>query len=244
MHHNETGRIPYLIGKVTACLHTLPVETHIITRCISCDKRETKGICTILINHLQWIDTIAEGFTHLTSLTVSYQSVDQYRIKWNLSGVLQSGEHHTDDPEENNIISGYKSAGWIEIIHLFRIVRPAKSTERPQRRREPGIQRIRILTHRLPAFWTIAAAFLCYNHLSAVITVKCRNLMTPPELTGNTPVVDIVQPVLINLAETVRDEVYFPVLLAAFAISSIFTNHCGLIIGSTVVLHLSWVPTL
>ena len=32
-------------------------------------------------------------------------------------------------------------------------------------------------------------------------------------------------------------------LIAGFAISSIATNHCGLIIGSTVVLHLSWVPT-
>ena len=53
-----------------------------------------------------------------------------------------------------------------------------------------------------------------YNgDLAAVITGISRDTMAPPELTGNTPVVDIVQPVLINLAETVRNEVYFAVLL-------------------------------
>ena len=44
--------------------------------------------------------------------------------------------------------------------------------------------------------------------------------MAPPELTGNTPVVDIVQPVLINFAEAVRDEVYFAVLLCFAGCSS------------------------
>ena len=35
VHHNKPGRIPYLVGKITACLHTLPVETHVVARCIS-----------------------------------------------------------------------------------------------------------------------------------------------------------------------------------------------------------------
>ena len=76
-----------------------------------------------------------------------------------------------------------------------------------------------------------AAAFRAYRrctlgngHLAAVITIISRNPVSPPELTGNTPVVDIVQPVLINLAETVRDEVYFPVLLC-FAGSGSHIRH-------------------
>ena len=64
-----------------------------------------------------------------------------------------------------------------------------------------------------------------YNRdLATVITGIGRDTMTPPELTGNTPVVDIVQPVLINLAETIRDEVYFPVLLC-FAGSGSHIRH-------------------
>ena len=64
-----------------------------------------------------------------------------------------------------------------------------------------------------------------YNgDLATVITGISRDTMAPPELTGNTPVVDIVQPVLINLAETVRDEVYFPVLLC-FAGSGSHIRH-------------------
>ena len=68
MHHNETGCIPYLIGKVTAGFYTFVVETHIVTRRITCNKGETKCVCTVFINNLQRVNTIAEGLTHLTSL--------------------------------------------------------------------------------------------------------------------------------------------------------------------------------
>ena len=36
IHHNKSGSIPYFICKVTACFYTFIIETHIITRCITC----------------------------------------------------------------------------------------------------------------------------------------------------------------------------------------------------------------
>ena len=41
------------------------------------------------------------------------------------SSLLIAGEYHTDYPEENDIISGYQYVGWIEIIKLLGILRPA-----------------------------------------------------------------------------------------------------------------------
>ena len=48
--------------------------------------------------------------------------------------------------------------------------------------------------------------------MTAFCAGPCRNLMTPPKLTGNTPVTDIFHPINISLAETVRDELSLPFL--------------------------------
>ena len=45
-------------------------------------------------------------------------------------------------------------------------------------------------------------------HLTAVIAVVCRNPVTPPELTGDTPVLDAGEPVLIGLDIIVWDELH------------------------------------
>ena len=58
-----------------------------------------------------------------------------------------------------------------------------------------------------------AAAFRAYRrcalgngHLAAVITIISRNPVSPPELTGNTPVTDALKPVQIGLSEALRNE--------------------------------------
>ena len=66
------------------------IETHVITRRITCDQCHTKCICTILIDDLQWIDTISKRFTHLTSLRVTNQTVDKYGVERCLSGMRVS----------------------------------------------------------------------------------------------------------------------------------------------------------
>ena len=60
---------------------------------------------------------------------------------------------------------------------------------------------------------------LCYYGFSAVITVICRDPVTPPELSGNTPVSDIVCPVEVGLFHSLRDQLDVPVL---------YSFYCGL----------------
>ena len=68
VHHDEAGCIPHLVGEVTAGLHPLPIEAHIVAGRISGDQRETQCIRAVLINHLQRVNTISQGLTHLASL--------------------------------------------------------------------------------------------------------------------------------------------------------------------------------
>ena len=51
-----------------------------------------------------------------------------------------------------------------------------------------------------------------YHDLAAVVAIISRNPVSPPELTGNTPVADILQPVQIRLVEALRHESQIAVL--------------------------------
>ena len=46
----------------------------------------------------------------------------------------------------------------------------------------------------------------CNYEFTALVTVISRNSVSPPDLSGNTPVTDIFKPVQINLIETLRYE--------------------------------------
>ena len=62
------------------------------------------------------------------------------------------------------------------------------------------------------AFWTLARILDGYYHLATVITVPCRNTMSPPKLTADTPVADVVRPVKVCLIHSGRKEFDLPIL--------------------------------
>ena len=51
--------------------------------------------------------------------------------------------------------------------------------------------------------------FFCHHGLAALVAVVCRDPVAPPELSGNTPVADVLQPVQVNLVKTIRYKVQF-----------------------------------
>ena len=125
VHHHEAGCIPHFIGKIPAGFHTLHVKTHIIARRISGDQSKSQRICPILADDFQRINSVAQGFAHLSSFVVSHESVDQHRVKRRFPCMLISGKHHSDNPEKDNVISGYQYVGRVEIIQFLRLFRPA-----------------------------------------------------------------------------------------------------------------------
>ena len=130
-----------------------------------------------------------------------------------LASLLKSREYHTDNPEENNVISGYQYICWIEVLQFRCLIRPAKCGEWPQSRAEPGIQRILVLMKmRTSAFRTFFRHFSCNYSLTALIAVVSRDSVSPPQLTGNTPVTDVLQPVKVSLVKTLRNEFQISIL--------------------------------
>ena len=57
------------------------------------------------------------------------------------------GHHdHAGNPEEDDVEAGYHHAGWVELTQGVGVFRPAKGREGPQRRREPGVENVFVLT--------------------------------------------------------------------------------------------------
>ena len=75
-----------------------------------------------------WMDSfaISQGLRHLSSLLIPYQAMEQHCMEGQLAGLLQRRKYHSDYPEENDIITRYQYICWEEIIHLLRLLRPAK----------------------------------------------------------------------------------------------------------------------
>ena len=134
-------------------------------------------------------------------------------LERNILAEFQPHHDHARHPEENNIVACYKSAGRVELLQLRCLIRPAHGFKRPQSGAEPGIQHILILTE-MPAAALRADIHIGTGNdgLAAVIAVPGRDAVSPPQLAGNAPVADIVQPVAVNLGETLRHKFNIPVL--------------------------------
>ena len=48
------------------------------------------------------------------------------------------------------------------------------------------------------ALLTFGRSLFCHHYVVACIAVKNRYLMTPPELAGDTPIVDVIEPIEID----------------------------------------------
>ena len=133
--------------------------------------------------------------------------MEQNCLERTLAHLLVAGENHPDNPEENNIIAGDQNIGRIEILQIFGLVRPAQCLERPECRGKPGIQCVRILMKLRAA--ALRADVRCLSRddcLAAVITVPGGNSVSPPELSGDAPVLDIIRPVEVGLLHGVGNQ--------------------------------------
>ena len=139
--------------------------------------------------------------------------MEQYRVERRFSHLLVTREDHADDPEENNVVTCYQHIGREEVVQILSLLGPAQCRERPQCGGEPGIERIRILLHvTASALRALLGRTLCHNHLTTVRTVVSRDAVSPPELSGDAPVADVIRPVKIGLLHALRQQLDISVL--------------------------------
>ena len=213
VHHHEAGGVPELIAEIAHCLALFDIEAHIVAGRVAGDEVIAQCVRAVLLYHLQRVDAVAEGLGHLASLTVADKTVNKHRFERLLVHLLHAGEYHSRNPEEDDVVAGYHNGGRVPVVKLLGLFRPAHRGERPERGAEPCIQNV-LVTGDVFAVAALALGRILAGDgdVPAVGAVPRGYLMTPPELAGDAPVMDVFHPVEIGLGEAFGDELYSAVL--------------------------------
>ena len=125
-------------------------EIEVVPGSISEYEGETECIGRVLRYDIERIDDISPALTHLAPCLIEDESMEIYLPEWRLSSELISHEKHTDDPEEEDIVSSLEDVCRIILLEerSWIIDRIVEHRKRPECRREPGIQYIIISLHR------------------------------------------------------------------------------------------------
>ena len=154
------------------------------------------------VDDIQRVEHVALGLGHLVALAVAHQTVHIHGLERNLRGAVLMlhqvhGQHdHARYPEEDDVEAGHQHIGGVEGLQRLGLFRPAQGGEGPQARAEPGIQHVIVLAQNgiaqivLGAHLRLVAADIDVTRL----VVPRRNTVAPPQLAGNTPVLDVAHP--------------------------------------------------
>ena len=127
-------------------------------------------------------------------------------LEGNASGEEAGHHDHTSHPEEQDVVSGHENGGRQINIKSLRIV--DQCGEGHQSRGEPCVEHV-FIAMELDAFacFLLGFFFVMSNINIAFVVIPGRNLMAPPKLTRQTPILNIREPVFVNLLPLFGEDV-------------------------------------
>ena len=148
---------------------------------------EAGGIGTILVYQFKRIDNVPLGLAHLLALFVADQGMHIDGMERLFLEEFETHHHHAGDPEEDDVKTGDEHISGIVAAQFSRVLWPAQSRERPQRRREPGVEHVFVACqgNRFAVMGVRQSlSFLSRggNKRFLVWTIPGRDLVTPPKL--------------------------------------------------------------
>src|SRR5690606_7644535 len=120
-------------------------------------------------------------------------------------------------PEEDDVEAGHEGVRRIVPLELRRLVGPAEGGERPQSRREPGVENVRIANEIDPR--AVVSLRGCERQVLRLLdkdlpirAVPGRNLMPPPQLARDAPRLDVPHPLEVGLLPVLGNELRAAIL--------------------------------
>ena len=145
LHFHEARGVPDLRAEIAPDFELLLINLRIAIERSNKRDRESKSVCRVRVDKLQRIERVTLRLRHLRTVGRANDTVNYDILKRRLTHKVDTRHHHTRNPEEDNILSGYEIARRIELIEIRRLLGPTKSRERPKPRAEPCIENIGIL---------------------------------------------------------------------------------------------------
>ena len=120
---------------------------------------------------------------------------------------------HPGDPEEDDVEAGDEDAGRVEPREPLGLARPSEGRERPEGRREPGVEHVRIAfqDHLRPEAVALPDLRFAPSDVDAAVrAVPRRYAVAPPDLAADAPVLDVVHPLEVDLGPVLGHEAHRP----------------------------------
>ena len=119
---------------------------------------------------------------------------------------------HACHPEENDVWARHQIGGGIETLQRWivgidcLVSLPAHGGKGPEPGTEPGIQHVRVA---VPLAF-ISRGFEITVNLSGLAVIPDRDLMPPPELAADAPILNVGHPVIVGLGPAVGIKFHVP----------------------------------
>ena len=127
-------------------------------------------------------------------------------LKRHLTHIFVARHNHTRYPEEDDIRTRYQVSRRVVILNLFvvRVLNSVEQTNRPQPAAEPRVQStfvLHVIAFRLRlAHDNLIRRIILQTGLRQQIRIVVRrNTVTPPQLTRDAPILDVLQPVTVRV---------------------------------------------
>ena len=195
---DQARHVPELVRKLATLLDRPDREAHVL-RGRHLQQPVARGVRAVVLDRVEGIDPRAEALRHPPPVRRVDRRVDVDRVERNVAHQLEPGHDHSRLPEEDDPAVGRADVVRIPRAQLGRVVRPAERREGPQRRREPRVEDVLVLTQLArPAFRTRRGRRLGDADVT-VGAVPRGDLMSPPQLAGDAPGADRLHPVEVDL---------------------------------------------
>ena len=157
LHEREPGGVEQLGGEVARRAGVVLADGQVAARAGAAGQGEAQRVGAELLDPVQRVDAVAARLAHLPAELVANQAVQEHILERHLrtapaverdGGIVgdeRAEHHHPGHPEEQDVVAGHQHRGRIELRQVVGVVGPAQGGERPQRRREPGVEHVGVL---------------------------------------------------------------------------------------------------
>ena len=165
-----------------------------------------------MLDEFQRIGRVAEALAHLAAELVTHDTCEIDMLERHLTTILVTGHDHAGHPEEDDIRAGDKVGCRIIVFDLgiVGMVDTVEDGDRPQPGREPRVETVALLLQvsggqsRVLLLRELQSLLGRLSHDKVALAVGSleivsRDAVAPPQLTRDTPVLDVLQPVAIGV---------------------------------------------
>ena len=207
--HQAVG-VPYLVAEIAALLAERFVEHHVVARRRGDEHRHAHAVGAVFGDQVERVGRVAQLLGHLAADFVADDAREIDVAERLFAAVFVARHNHARHPEEDDVRTRHQVVGGV-VVADFRIVRAAYAVEdrnRPQPRREPGVQHVFVLPdvgQLQRGVAALGARFLERlfggrgHHETAFRQVPGRDALPPPQLARDAPVLDVFHPVAVGV---------------------------------------------